>query len=168
MIKQYYRDNFNGTYSPDPDGGIAGIEFERNGKTYLTLSGTAWNKFDFAQRKAELVFKRFLKDGDEFALKSSEIKVLDDSKYMYGNPMDMSTFGEYEDFPYKTVMVPVLDDEGQPTDEEVEQAGTELKDDLITEAQFFINTIIQNRWNIPLGIGQFQFATIMRMEGISE
>lgn len=147
MTKQYYKDNLDGTYSLDVDGGIAGIEFTKDSKTFVTLSGTAWNAFDFALRKAELVFKRFIKVEDVLYYKGSVIKTIDDSKYMYDNPL-APTFGQYEDFPF--------------------DGNNELKEDLITEAQFFINTIIQNKWGIPLGIGQFQYATIMRMEEINE
>lgn len=148
MVKQYYKDNLDGTYSPDVDGAIAGIEFERDGNTFITLSGTSWNIFDLAGRRAELVFKKFIKVDDILYFKEAVIKTIDDSRYMYGNPTE-PTFGQYEDFPY-------------------DSDGELISEDLITEAQFFINTIIQNKWNIPLGIGQFQFATIMRMEEINE
>lgn len=135
----------DGVYTPDASGGVAGVTWKEGGIEYLAVNGN-FNSFNMEERRAESIFKKFAKVGNQWAQLPSTIKVVDDSNYINGNPLS-ADFGKYEDNPYMP-------------------DGVTLKSDMLSEVQFFIDNIIQNKNNIPMGMAQFSWSTIKRIESL--
>ncbi len=137
-------------YKADSTGGALGVEFVKDGFTYLVVGGGSMPNFSVDNREADTVFRKYIKVGNTYGFISEYRKTISDANYMYGNP-SKPTFGNYSDQPYT---------DSTATNPHI------LKADLQTEAQFFIDNIIKNKHSLPISISNFIFATIRRTEGI--
>ena len=137
-------------YESDSTGGALGVEFVKDGFTYLVVGGGSMPNFSVDNREADTVFRKYIKVGNTYGFISEYRKTISDENYMYGNP-ENPKFGMYEDQPYSdsTATNPYI-----------------IKADLQTEAQFFIDNIIKNKHQLPISISNFIYLTIRRTEGV--
>jgi len=137
-------------YKVDSLGGAIGVEFEKNGFTYLVVGGGSMPNFSADNREADATFRKYIKVGTTYGFISEYRRTISDDSYMYGNPTKPS-FGKYEDQPFidSTAVNPHI-----------------LKPYLQTEAQFFIDNIIKNKHGLPISITNFIYATIVKVEGL--
>lgn len=134
-------------YKIDSMGGALGVEFEKDGFTYLVVGGGSLPNFSPDNREADNVFRKYIKAGTTYGFLYEYRLTISDANYIYGNPLQ-PTFGTYEDDPFLP-------------------GTTTLKStDLQTEAQFFIDNIIKNKHSLPISISQFVFASIKKREGL--
>jgi len=137
-------------YKIDTMGGAIGVEFIKGGLTYLVVGGGSMPNFSADNREADAIFRKYIKVGSTYGFLSEYRKTISDDDYMYGNPTK-TNFGKYESQPYtdSTALNPHI-----------------LKLGLQTEAQFFIDNIIKNKYNLPISISNFIYLTILRVEGL--
>src|SRR5690348_3488821 len=109
-------------YKADTSGGALGVEFIKDGFTYLVVGGGSMPNFSVDNREADTVFRKYIKVGSTYGFISEYRKTISDANYMYGNPTK-PTFGKYEDQPYT---------------DSLSVSPHILKPYLQTEAQFFI------------------------------
>ncbi len=133
-------------YKPDSTGGAVGVEFVKDGFTYLVVGGGSLPNFSPDNREADNVFRKYIKVGSTYGFLYEYRRTISDDSYIYGNPTKQN-FGVYEDSIYVT-------------------GTTTLKPDLQTEAQFFIDNIIKNKNRLPISISQFVIASIIKIEGL--
>ena len=154
-VKYYSPDDVksvNGStfYKIDTTGGAIGVEFIKGGLTYLVVGGGSMPNFSADNREADAIFRKYIKVGSTYGFLSEYRRTISDDNYMYGNPTKPN-FGKYESQPYtdSTALNPHI-----------------LKLGLQTEAQFFIDNIIKNKYNLPISISNFIYVTILRVEGL--
>lgn len=133
-------------YKLDSMGGALGVEFEKDGFTYLVVGGGSMPNFSPDNREADNIFRKYIRVGNTYGFLEEYRKTISDNAYMYGNP-SKPNFGTYEDDPYMP-------------------DGVTLKEDLQTEAQFFIDNIIKNKHHLPISISNFVYATIVKSQGL--
>lgn len=134
-------------YKIDSMGGAVGIEFEKDGFTYLVVGGGSLPNFSPDNREADNVFRKYIRVGNTYGFLYEYRRTISDDNYIYGNPTKPN-FGNYEDQPF------LID-------------GVTLKSaDLTTEAQFFIDNIIKNKYHLPISISQFVVQSIVKIEGL--
>lgn len=154
-VKYYSPDDaksVNGStfYKIDTTGGAIGVEFIKGGLTYLVVGGGSMPNFSADNREADAIFRKYIKVGNTYGFLSEYRRTISDNDYMYGNPTK-TNFGKYESQPYI---------------DSVSVNPHILKAGLQTEAQFFIDNIIKNKYNLPISISNFIYLTILRVEGL--
>lgn len=141
-IKQARFSINEGELIEDIHGGIVGVSWIFEDYSYVIYC-THLPTFNLALRTATCFFKKFGKVGNKWAFLECYERTVDDSKRMYGNPAK-ANFGKYED------------------------DSTIVDADLVTEAQFFIDNLVFNIYQIPISLKDFITATIYRIEKLND
>lgn len=143
----------------DANGGIIGLQYDKEGDTLRTFC-VNFSVFDFANRIAKNNFITQIRraNGGWFTVSSFDETVSDSTGYIRTN---MNQFSERELNPF----IPYTTEEQIIVDggEMVERT---LKANVCTEAQFFIDTIVKNKYNLPVDIATFIYVIITRKEGL--
>lgn len=149
-------------YKIDTMGGAIGVEFIKGGLTYLVVGGGSMPNFSADNREADAIFRKYIKVGTTYGFLYEYRRTISDDDYMYGNPTK-TNFGKYESQPYlDSVDVTVHN----PHADTIVFKPHILKVGLQTEAQFFIDNIIKNKYHLPISISNFIYLTIVRVEGL--
>lgn len=130
----------------DIAGGIIGLQFEKDGDTLRTFC-VNFSNFDLANRIATNNFVQQIQkgNGDWATIGSFRETVSDVSGFISTDP---STFGNKVTQPF-------------------EEDGITLLPNVSTEAQFFVDTLIKNKYGITIDIATFIYVTIQRVEELT-
>lgn len=138
-------------------GGLPGIEYTQEGEVYRDIR-VNFSEWDDANRKAVGTFIKQIKGANRWGFIESYRKEVSD--FSGGVSVDVSTFG----YPIPTDdMYDLLDGKKIDIDK---PWRWKLKTNVLTEAQFFIDTIGTGRIVAPISIKDFSYMAIKNHNGL--
>ncbi len=144
----------------DVNGGLFGLEYEKEGDIFRCFC-VNFSEFDLANRSAKNNFVIQIKkaNGGWKTIDSFHETVSDSTGYIRTDLDQRFGNRELDPFiPYTTEEQTIIDEGGT-----VERT---LKDNVCTEAQFFIDTIVKNKYGVPVDMSTFIYVAISRHEGL--
>lgn len=148
----------NGGFIESPIGGCIGVEYSNESDTFRELC-VNFSDFDLSNRKATNNFIRQIKSGNNWFTIDSYSRTVSD--FSSGVSVDPSSFGKgiSKDEMYE------LDNKGDKI--LVSQPWLyQLKKNVTPEAQFFIDTIVKNKFGIPIDMAAFIVNVILRKNNL--
>lgn len=136
-------------------GGLPGIEYTQDGETYRDIR-VNFSEWDDANRKAVGTFIKQIKGTNKWGFIECYRKEVSD--FSGGVSVAVATFGQ-----------PVIDMYELVDNEKVEVDQPwkwQLKPNVMTEAQFFIDTIGTGRLQVPVSIKDFTYMAIRNHNGL--
>lgn len=164
MIIKYLNQEGN-TYIEDTNGGIPCVEWQDvNENTFRAIVIENINQFQLRKFTIAVVKQIKPKGIEEWYFVENYIRIADDSSYR------TAATGAVEPDPYEDDLTKPLYDPNEELEEGEEPTviGYEqmLKQGLVTEAQFFINMVGKNLFNIPVALYNFFIETVAIKENL--